>query len=111
MYYLSNEKDTTNEDAVRITTIHQSKGLEADVVIMINVSSNINSIPSKIVEEDILKYVKKNKDYYPYEEERRLFYVGLTRTRNNIYIISNRNKESIFINELKKYKNVEIIKK
>ena len=53
----------------------------------------------------------KNKDYYPYEEERRLFYVGLTRTRNNIYIISNRNKESIFINELKKYKNVEIIKK
>ena len=100
-----------NNIKFKYLTIHKSKGLEADVVIMINVSSNINSIPSKIVEEDILKYVKKNKDYYPYEEERRLFYVGLTRTRNNIYIISNRNKESIFINELKKYKNVEIIKK
>ena len=78
---------------------------------MINVSNDITSIPSKIIEEDILKYVKQSKDYYNYEEERRLFYVGLTRTRTYIYIISSKNSESIFIKEIKKYKNVEIIKK
>ena len=109
--YLEDNYYEYNNVRFRYFTIHKSKGLEADVVIMINVSSNINSIPSKIVEEDILKYVKKNKDYYPYEEERRLFYVGLTRTRSYIYIISDKNKESIFIKELKKYRNVEIIKR
>lgn len=109
--YLNNNIYEYKGTKFKYLTIHKSKGLEADIVIMINVSNEIISIPSQIIEEDILKYVKQSKDYYKYEEERRLFYVGLTRTRSYIYIISSRNNESIFIKEIKKYKNVEMIKK
>ena len=65
--------------------------------------------PTKIKDEEILKYVNNNKDIFPFEEERRLFYVALTRTKNKVYIICN--NESIFVSELKKYKkDVEIVK-
>ena len=64
--------------------------------------NNLIGIPSKIKDEQILKYVNNTKDYYPYEEERRLFYVALTRTKNRVYIISPVNNQSIFLCEIKK---------
>src|SRR5699024_9493978 len=63
-------------------TIHKAKGLEEDNVVIINLTNNTNSLPSKIKDEKILKYVIKHYDKYPFEEERRLFYVALTRTKN-----------------------------
>ncbi len=107
---LDNSIYVYNSILFKYMTIHKSKGLESDVVILINVSNNIIGIPSKLKDEKILKYVKNSRDYYPYEEERRLFYVALTRTKNYVYIISEYNNESIFTKELKKYKNVDIIK-
>ena len=93
-------------------TMHKSKGLESKNVILINIEDSYTGMPTKIKEEQILKYLNNNKEYYPYEEERRLFYVALTRTKNNVYIISSYNKESIFVKELKNYKKyVETIKK
>ena len=92
--------------------MHKSKGLESKNVILINIEDSYTGMPTKIKEEQILKYLNNNKEYYPYEEERRLFYVALTRTKNNVYIISSYNKESIFVKELKNYKKyVETIKK
>jgi len=93
----------------RYLTIHKSKGLESDQVILINIVDSIIGMPTKMKEEHILKYVNNTKDVYPYEEERRLFYVALTRTKNKTYIISSIKKESIFTKEIKKYKKyVEI---
>ena len=43
-----------------------------------------------------------------YEEERRLFYVALTRTKNKVYLLTTKNKESIFIKELLKYHKYQI---
>ena len=63
--------------------------------------------PSKIKDEKILKYVNNTKNYYPYEEERRLFYVALTRTKNRVYIISPIKNESIFIKEISKNKQIK----
>ncbi len=102
---------TYQNKTFRYLTIHKSKGLEAEYVILINVIDNIVGLPTKLKQESILKYVNNTKDYYPYEEERRLFYVALTRTKNKTYIISPYSKESIFINEIKKYNDVQIIKK
>ena len=117
-YYLDDEISfmydnyySYNEVVFKYMTIHKSKGLEADVVIIINLSNYANSIPSKIKDEKVIKYVKNNKDIYPYEEERRLFYVALTRTRNRVYLLSRNYNESIFVKEIKKYKNVNIIKR
>lgn len=87
-------------------TIHKSKGLEKEIVILINVNDSDSSLPSKIKNEKILKYVNNTKDLYPYEEERRLFYVALTRAKEKVYIINEKNRESIFIKEIRKYKNV-----
>ena len=100
-----------NKDLEYITfdnklTIHKSKGLEEENILIIN-SENI---PSKIKSERIFRYIQKDKDYIPYEEERRLFYVALTRTKNKVYIIVK--KPSVFIKEIMhNYKDLCEIKK
>jgi len=95
-----------NKQNVYYKTIHKAKGLEEDNILIINLTNEINSLPSKIKDEHILKYVIKHKDIYPFEEERRLFYVGLTRTKNYCYLFVPKKNPSIFIEELlKNYKN------
>lgn len=92
---------------IKLLTVHKSKGLEEDNVVLINLNSGKLGFPSKITNEDILKYILKEDDSYPYAEERRLFYVALTRTKNNVYLFLNKKNESIFareiINNNKKY--------
>ena len=97
---------------LRYLTVHKSKGLEEENVIIINVEDSIIGFPSKLKDEKILKDVSSKEDRYPYSEERRLFYVALTRTKQKVYIIVSKKKESIFIKELLKEskKNIEIIK-
>ena len=84
---------------INYMTVHKSKGLEEDYVIVINLL--INKFPSNIKEFDIFKYIK-SKDKYLYEEERRLFYVALTRCKKKVFLFTERGKESIFIKELLK---------
>ncbi len=99
------DKDLFNVQDKPFLTIHKSKGLEEDNIILISLTNNNNSLPSKIKNHKIINKIIKT-DYYPYEEERRLFYVALTRTRNNIYLLVPKSNYSIFIKELmKNYKN------
>ena len=99
------DKDLFNVQDKPFLTIHKSKGLEEDNIILINLTNNNNSLPSKIKNHKIINKIIKTY-YYPYEEERRLFYVALTRTRNNIYLLVPKSNYSIFIKELmKNYKN------
>jgi len=91
---------------IKIMTVHKSKGLEADNVILVGLDDSILGFPNKIIQNNILKYVLSDKDNYPYEEERRLFYVALTRTKNDVYLLVNKNNPSIFVKELlKDYSN------
>lgn len=94
-------------------TVHKSKGLESDNVILINLEDNNLGFPSKIENNKVLNYVLNEKDYYPYEEERRLFYVALTRTKNNVYLLVNKKSISIFVKELIKdfFFDIEVINK
>ena len=91
-------------------SVHKSKGLQATNVFLINVNSLSNGFPNKYVDHYILKYVNDYKEYYKYEEERRLFYVALTRCKYKVYLFVPNNKVSIFIKEIEKYKNVIIRK-
>ena len=91
-------------------TVHKSKGLEAENVIILNLFDGVNGFPNKMVNDDVLKYVSDNYDTFPYEEERRLFYVAMTRTRNCNYLLVNKKKPSIFVSEiLKDNRNIKII--
>lgn len=103
-----------NHEDMQITylTAHKSKGLESENVIIINMDDDILGFPSKIEDEKLLNYVTKEKETYPYAEERRLFYVALTRTKNYVYLLVDKTKPSPFIKEIVKYKKyVEVLKK
>lgn len=100
----------------RFMTIHKSKGLETENTVIINLEDKYDSLPSKIKESEYLKYVKPKIDNYQYAEERRLFYVALTRTKNQNYLLVNKNNPSTFVTELiknrKKYiEIIDLIKK
>ena len=81
-------------------TVHRSKGLECEEVIVLNLSDNILGFPSKLADDKILRLVSLNKNIFPYDEERRLFYVALTRTKNKVYLLVPKNNSSLFIKEL-----------
>lgn len=106
-YHKKDNEYTYNNITFKYLTIHRSKGLEANNIILINLEDNLLGFPSKIKDEKILKYVNNTKNHYPYEEERRLFYVALTRTKNRVYIISPLKNESIFIKEISKNKQIK----
>ncbi|KQY51559.1 UvrD-helicase domain-containing protein [Nocardioides sp. Root140] len=97
-------------DELKVTfrTVHSSKGLEADYVVLPNVSSGTYGFPSEVVDDPVLSLAMTEADPYPHSEERRLFYVALTRARRHVTLIGVRGRESAFITELLKDKLLEL---
>jgi DNA helicase-4 len=85
---------------VTISTIHKAKGLEADYVILMDLKQDNRGFPSTIIDDPILKLVLPEKEDFKYAEERRLFYVALTRAKIACHVISPLNEPSIFALEL-----------
>jgi len=90
------------------STVHSSKGNEADYVIILNMNNGKFGFPSKIEDDPILDIVVPEEDDFEDAEERRLFYVALTRTKGTIFLLSNMYEQSIFIKELIDENNDEI---
>ena len=82
-------------------TAHKSKGLQADYVFIINNKKSRMGFPSKIQDAPILELLLDNCDQYPHAEERRLFYVALTRAKKKAFIVTVNKQESEFAMELK----------
>lgn len=82
-------------------TAHKSKGLQADYVFIINNKKSRMGFPSKIQDAAILNLLLDNCDQYPYAEERRLFYVALTRAKSKVFLVTVNKRESDFAMELK----------
>ena len=99
-----------NKISIKYLTVHKSKGLEEDCVIIINLIDNILGFPNKIKNNQIIELLNDYK-IDNLEEERRLFYVALTRTKSYIYLVIPKNNISKFVLELMKdnKKNIEII--
>lgn len=87
--------------SLRYLTIHKSKGLESDNVIIINLRNSKLGLPAKRKNAS-LTYLIQEKENFLFEEERRLFYVALTRTKNYCYLLVPYIHESLFIKEIKK---------
>lgn len=89
-------------------TAHKSKGLQADYVFIINNKKSRMGFPSKVQDVSILNLLLDNCDHFPYAEERRLFYVSLTRAKKKAYIVTVNEQESEFAMELKKLYEEEL---
>lgn len=90
-------------------TVHRSKGLGYDNVIIINAIDSVYGFPSQVQDDPVLKYVVKDDHTIEYAEERRLFYVALTRTKNRVYIVTPQQRPSEFVRELvKDYPNITL---
>ena len=101
-YLLNKDKLIYKDKKFKYLTIHSAKGLEADYVIVLNVSNRTLGIPNKIENHQILSYVSSKVDNFPYAEERRVFFVALTRCKYKTFLMVPKENPSIFIKEIKK---------
>jgi len=105
--YLDNEIKFNNgkifyqNHIIPFLTVHKSKGLEAEYTIILNCNDDYLGFPNKIENNNIINKLFDN-EKIPFAEERRLFYVALTRCKEKTYILYNKNNPSKFIKELKK---------
>ena len=81
-------------------TAHKSKGLQADYVFIINNKDKGMGFPSKIQDDPIVDMLLESKESYPFAEERRLFYVAMTRAKVKAFIVVVENNKSVFASEL-----------
>lgn len=92
---------------ITFMTAHASKGLGYDNVIVINGKNETYGFPAKIEDDPVLAYVIKGDRSIDYAEERRLFYVAMTRTKNRVFFVAPEKNPSEFLLEIKRdYKNV-----
>lgn len=83
-------------------TIHASKGKEADYVVMLGLETGKHGFPSQKTTHPLLEALLPAQEDFPYAEERRLFYVALTRARQRAYLIADMAVASPFVVELLK---------
>ena len=94
---------------ITFMTAHSSKGLGYDDVIIVNGKNEIYGFPSKIEDDPVLAFVIKGDRSIDYAEERRLFYVAMTRTKNRVFMVAPEQNPSEFLIEIKnEYKNVRL---
>ena len=90
----------------RFMTVHRAKGQEADYVLLVDLISGIFGFPAIQEEDPILNLVLASagpEDLLMYGEERRLFYVAMTRARDEVHVISDVPQPSIFVDEVLEY--------
>ena len=122
-YYLINSDDFSEISTDKIKakkfpnfeidflSAHSSKGLGYDQVIILNGDDGTYGFPSQIKDDPIMQVINVFDNSYLFAEERRLFYVALTRTKNKVYILTPVNNPSSFILEIIKYNQVKLYNK
>jgi len=97
-----------NDDRIRVNiagrelfflSVHSAKGLEADHVILVNCNQGAYGFPSLIEDDPILDFVLSKSESFPFAEERRLFYVAMTRAKKRMYVLYDQQRPSPFISE------------
>jgi DNA helicase IV len=89
-----------NPNKVPFMTVHKSKGLQAKVVFLLNVVEDLYGFPCEIENPDIFETAILSRKRDRYEEERRLFYVAVTRAKKDLIIYTQKDSISKFIYEI-----------
>ncbi len=81
-------------------TVHKAKGLEAEIIIILNCNSGKHGFPSEMSDDAVLNLLLSEADQFENGEERRLFYVAMTRAKEMVYFVADSSYKSKFISEL-----------
>ncbi|MCA8835829.1 MAG: UvrD-helicase domain-containing protein, partial [Proteobacteria bacterium] len=92
-------------------TIHGAKGLEADHVIILRANSGWLGFPNEIADDPILNLVLPTPELFHHAEERRVFYVALTRARASVTILTSINNPSDFAIELLSHPDYGVVER
>lgn len=108
-YYLSFAYQSVNEHGkvyyiihgrkIELMTVHKSKGLEADYVIILQCNKDVYGFPSQVSDDPVLDCVLTKSDQFPFGEERRLFYVAITRAKVMTMVLYDERFPSVFVKE------------
>lgn len=98
--HLDNSSFCYRDVLIRYLTVHRSKGLEEECVILINANDAFLGFPNKIMDNMVFDLISAKKEKIPYAEERRLFYVAMTRPKKYLYILSDIERVSPFVLEI-----------
>lgn len=93
---------------IEFRTAHGSKGLEAEYVFVLNVVEGTRGFPSQIQDDPALQLAMPAPDPFPFAEERRLFYVAMTRARKQVRLYTTLGQPSRFLVELAKKEHIKI---
>jgi DNA helicase-4 len=88
--------------ALEFLTVHGSKGLEADYTVLLDVIAGWMGFPSEIVDDPVLDLVLAGTGEFPNAEERRVFYVALTRAKTRCFLLTDAGRQSKFVEELQR---------
>lgn len=89
-------------------SFHASKGKEADYVIIVGLKTGNHGFPSEKATPALIEALLPKQEAYKYAEERRLFYVALTRARDKVYIIADMAESNHFVKELVDDQQIEL---
>lgn len=106
--FLPREWDASRVE-LEFITVHSSKGLEAEYIILPKLTAETLGFPSRIIDDPVLQLAMPGGDDYVYAEERRLFYVALTRARKEVTLVTVARKESSFVTELVRDHDLRIL--
>ena len=92
--------ESGNKLEFEFCSIHKSKGITRDIVIVLNMNDDLMGMPAQRENDPLIDMLLSAQESYPFAEERRLFYVALTRARKATYLIAKEKKPSPFLFEL-----------
>lgn len=97
----------TDESSLNLefSTVHAAKGREADFVIVLDLTDRYHGFPSRVEDDPLLALAlppSGGEAAYPFAEERRLFYVAITRAKRGVYLVTDERHPSPFVTELLK---------
>jgi DNA helicase-4 len=90
----------------RFKTVHSAKGLEADYVVVVGLSAGRYGFPSEVEDDPLMSIVLSQPEPYEHAEERRLFYVALTRARHEVHLLEDHAAPSKFVTEIVQYEGL-----
>lgn len=98
--YWRNARAPTEKLKLEFCTMHKAKGITRDFVIVLNMNDDIMGMPAQRESDPLIDSLLSQNDAYPFAEERRLFYVAITRARFATYLIANLKHPSPFLLEI-----------